>query len=315
MMIYDQEKLMHDLHLFKAAFDASYDGIHILDKDGYTLYINQACERIEGITMEMIGGKTVSQCVEEGIFNDSVTLEVLKRNTVITKKQKVKNGKEVLVTGTPIYNEDKEIIAVIVNTRDITALSTLEHELKKQEQLVSAFYNEFSKAASIQKLEDKLIMKSPVMKKALTTALNVAKVDSNILITGESGTGKSMFAQIIHDNSLRAAKPMVKIDCGAIPETLFESELFGYEKGAFTGADPRGKTGLVALADHGTLFLDEIGEVPLSLQVKLLRLIQENIFYKVGGDADTCRYQDHSRDQQRFVWDGRTRAVPRGSIL
>lgn len=121
------------------------------------------------------------------------------------------------------------------------------------------------------------------MKRTLHRAMLVANVDSNILITGESGTGKSVISRFIHDRSGRKGKPFMRIDCGSIPESLFESELFGYERGAFTGASQNGKAGLMELANGGTLFLDEIGEIPLSCQAKLLRAIQEREFLRVGG--------------------------------
>ena len=131
------------------------------------------------------------------------------------------------------------------------------------------------------------MIRSSNMKKITGTIINVAKSNSTVLLSGESGTGKTLFAKLIHQCSKRADSAFIKIDCGAIPETLFESELFGYVKGAFTGADQKGKIGMIELADKGTLFLDEIGEVPLFMQTKLLRLIQEKKFNKVGSEEET----------------------------
>ena len=130
-----------------------------------------------------------------------------------------------------------------------------------------------------------IIYRSNKMDKVIDLALRVAKVDSTILIEGESGVGKGVLVQFIHKNSLRYNKPFIKIDCGAIPETLLESELFGYEKGSFTGANTKGKIGLIQLADKGTLFLDEIGELPLNLQVKLLGVIQNKKLTRIGGTS------------------------------
>lgn len=262
------------------AFDASYDGIHILDSDGKTILINKACERIEGITKEDIGDKTIQQLVEEGYYSESVTLMVLKEKREVTKIQRVKNGKEILVTGMPIYDDNRVITKVIVNSRDITELSNLREEIREKENLISMYREELEQY----NLSKRFTTNSKRMKAVVKTVMSVAKVNSNILITGESGTGKSLIAEIIHNNSQRKDKPFVKIDCSAIPENLFESELFGYEGGAFTGASANGKTGLVQMADKGTVFLDEIGEIPIAMQSKLLRFIQEKRFYKVGGE-------------------------------
>ena len=223
------EFLQKEVVTLKASIDASYDGIHILDNEGKTILINKACERIEGITFNDIGNKTISQLVKEGFYDESITLQVLETKKNVTRVQTVKNGKKVLATGMPIFDDSGNITRVIVNSRDLT----------------------------------------------------------DVLLSGESGTGKTLFAKLIHQCSKRADSAFIKIDCGAIPETLFESELFGYVKGAFTGADQKGKIGMIELADKGTLFLDEIGEVPLFMQTKLLRLVQEKKFNKVGSEEET----------------------------
>ena len=282
------------------AFEASYDGIHILDAEGRTLLINKACERIEGITREDIGGKTISQLVDEGYYNESVTLMVLEEKREVTIIQRAKNGKNILVTGMPIY-ENGNIVRVIVNSRDISELTRLREELQEKENLLDIYKKELD----LHNMGKTLVSNSKAMKTVLKTALSVAKVNSNILITGESGTGKSLLARLIHDNSLRKYERFITIDCGAIPDNLFESELFGYEGGAFTGADRKGKIGLVQMADKGTLFLDEIGEVSPVMQTKLLRFIQEKQFYRVGGkepiEIDTRIIAATNRDLHDMV--------------
>lgn len=130
---------------------------------------------------------------------------------------------------------------------------------------------------------EEFVFESPQMRRVVETVLHIARVDSTVLITGESGVGKEIIAKLIHRASPRKDGPFIAVNCGAIPETLMESEFFGYEKGAFTGANRMGKAGLFELAQHGTLFLDEIAELPLNLQVKFLRVLQEQSFIRVGG--------------------------------
>lgn len=262
----------------EAAFEASYDGLHILDRDGNTLYINDACTRIEGTSKEDVETMNIRQLVEKGIYSQSVTLQVLDKKEPVTITQKTKNGNEVLSTGTPIFDDKGQIEMVIVNSRDVTALSELKHELSVREQQLEILKLEYGMFRNV-------IANSPAMKKVLNMAFTISKVDSTVLITGESGVGKGVLARFIHDNSSRAKNPFIKVDCSSIPESLFESELFGYEKGAFTGANHSGKSGLLEIADGGTVFLDEVGELPLSVQPKLMRAIQDLEIMPVGGSA------------------------------
>lgn len=304
------EDLKEQLETLKLAFNSSYDGIHILDKEGYTLMINKACERIEGISAESISDKNIRQLVEEGYFSESVTLKVLEKRTPVTLVQRVKNGNEVLVTGTPIY-KNGEVDKVIVNSRDITELNLLKHEISERRLLAEKYHAEWQKLHSKIMITGDIVFNSEAMNKVISTALNVAKVESTVLITGESGTGKGVISKFIHDNSLKKENAFIKIDCGTIPESLFESELFGYEKGTFTGADAKGKIGLVQLADKGTLFLDEIGEVPLMMQAKLLRLVQDKEIVRVGGKkaitVDARIIAATNRDLAKMVKEGQFR--------
>ena len=281
------EFLQKEVVTLKASIDASYDGIHILDNEGKTILINKACERIEGITFNDIGNKTISQLVKEGFYDESITLQVLETKKNVTRVQTVKNGKKVLATGMPIFDDSGNITRVIVNSRDLTDLTNLQHELEKKQETIEKYHEVLLNNKNINLLNEKLVIRSSNMKKITGTIINVAKSNSTVLLSGESGTGKTLFAKLIHQCSKRADSAFIKIDCGAIPETLFESELFGYVKGAFTGADQNGKIGMIELADKGTLFLDEIGEVPLFMQTKLLRLIQEKKVNKVGSEEET----------------------------
>ena len=203
---------------------------------------------------------------------------VLEKKASVTITQTTLNGKEILCTGTPVFDDDGEVEIVIVNSRDLTELSNLKHELSLQQYQLENLKLEHKKYSD-------MIAHSSVMQKILRTALSIAKVSSSVLITGESGVGKGVLARFIHDNGQRAKAPFVKVDCSSIPESLIESELFGYERGAFTGADREGKEGLLQMADGGTVFLDEIGEMPLAMQPKLMRAIQDREILPVGGKA------------------------------
>lgn len=267
---------------FDAIFHHSSDGIFIADGKGITLRLNPAGERIEEVNATEIVGKHVRELVEEGLYSESATLKVLETQAPVTILQKVRNGKEVIVTGTPIFKNGK-LFRIVNNSRNITELNTLKKALSDVHQLAEKYHSELELLRLEQIQIDDIIVSSPKMKKILTLAKKVASVDSTVLIQGESGVGKGDISKLIHRNSKRNKGPFIKIDCGAIPESLLESELFGYEKGAFTTANKEGKLGLIEFANEGTLFLDEIGELPLKLQVKLLRVLQDREIFRVGG--------------------------------
>lgn len=279
----DYEKEYKDLlDEYNAILDSSDDGIHITDGNGVTLKFNKSCERIDGVKAEYVIGKNMEELVAEGIYSESVALKAIKQKKQISMLQKV-NGKEVIGTATPIF-KNGIIYRIIINSRDITELNTLKRHLDEEKLLNIKFSQELELMDSKDKAAgSNIIYNSERMGKIIDLTLRVAKVDSTVLIEGESGVGKGVLVYFLHKNSLRYNKPFIKINCGAIPENLLESELFGYEKGSFTGANREGKVGLIQLADEGTLFLDEIGELPLNLQVKLLNVIQNKEITKVGG--------------------------------
>lgn len=267
---------------FQAILDSSADGIHITDGKGVTLRFNKSCERIDGVKADYVIGKNMEELVAEGIYSESVALAVIREKKQISMLQQV-NGKEVIGTGTPIF-KDGELYRIVINSRDITELRDLKRSLQEAKLVNEKYQQELEIMSSKDKAANSnIIYNSNKMDKIIDLALRVAKVDSTVLIEGESGVGKGVISYFIHKNSLRYKKPFIKIDCGAIPENLLESELFGYEKGSFTGANKEGKVGLIQLANEGTLFLDEIGELPLNLQVKLLSVIQNKELTRVGG--------------------------------
>ncbi len=263
--------------------DAFSDGVWICDKEGDVVLINKASEKINCIKAQRVVGRNMKDLLREGYFDQSATLEVLKSREPVTLIQNLKSGKQILVTGNPVFDDRGELSLVVVNERDITELNKLRNELEKSRALAREYRFEISQ---LKKRNDpflRALTRSDSMCKVFNKAMRVAQVDSTVLIQGESGTGKSTIAKIIHETSPRSNGPFIRVDCGSIPETLIESELFGYEKGAFTGARAKGKPGFFEMAEQGTLFLDEVGAIPLKVQAKLLRFLEENEVIRIGG--------------------------------
>ncbi len=280
-----QRKLEHVQGLrereMEAVIESMFDGLYVTDGQANTLRLNQGFERIMGITHEQCVGRNMADLVKEGVFSRSGTLAALETGTRASLTLTASTGKEALVTSNPIYDDEGNIIMVVTNVRDITELNELQRTLERIAGLQELYKTELQQM----KLENSrnLVMTSVKMKELVNMVIRVAAVDSTVLIQGESGVGKDLIAEIIHSNSNRKEGPFIRVNCGAIPENLLESELFGYEAGAFTGASKTGKVGLFELARGGVLFLDEIGELPLNLQVKLLRALQDREISRVGG--------------------------------
>lgn len=269
-----------------AVYECSYDGIMITDPDGIGVRINNALARLTGLDKNYFIGKPIQNLFNGGVFQfESITIKSLQEGRIVTGIQKIKTtGKEVMVTGVPVFDAKGRITMVITNVRDISELTILQEQLRESVMKTTRYQDELNLVMLEKMQHDHVVAKSPGMLKALDLAMRVARTDTTVLITGESGVGKEVVAQIIHNNSSRREQgTFIKINCGAIPEALLESELFGYEAGAFTGARKDGKIGLFEMADKGTLLLDEIGELAFNLQVKLLRVIQGQEIYRVGG--------------------------------
>lgn len=266
-----------------AIIESSYDGFYITDGKGITIRVNSAYERITGIKAEEVIGRKVEELVDKGMYSQSVTSLVLEKKEPVTIMHDIKTGKRVLITGNPVFNEKGEIVRVVTNVRDMTELNNLRKQLEETKELTEKYELELKELRNVGFAFDEIIAYSSEMKNILEIAARVAKVDSTVMITGESGVGKDVIAGAIHKASARGEGPFIKVNCAAIPETLLESELFGYEKGAFTGANTTGRQGMFELAEKGTIFLNEIGELPFHLQPKLLRVIQDKEVIRVGG--------------------------------
>jgi PAS domain S-box-containing protein len=291
-----------------AVIESSYDGIYITDGEAKTLRINKSYERITGVKREEMLDNNMVQLVESGYISQSATMEVLKTGKTTTLEQKFKTGKKALVTSTPIYDDNKQIIMVVTNVRDVTELVKLNEQLLKNKELAQKYFSEIEEMR-LQLIDDfDLVAKDEKMLDILKICKRVAKVDTTVLLLGETGVGKEEVAKYIHKNSNRCENQFIKVNCGAIPENLIESELFGYEKGAFTGAVKEGKMGMFEIADGGTIFLDEVGELPLKMQVKLLRVLQEQEFTRVGGtipiNIDVRILAATNRNLEEMVKDG-----------
>ncbi|WP_286228784.1 sigma-54 interaction domain-containing protein [Neobacillus mesonae] len=269
-----QEKIKELTHVL----NSTYDEIFVTAANGQVLFVSESCEHFTGLPPEAFINKNIYELVEKEIIKESVTIKAMETQKIQSLEQQYPNGKTVLATAKPVFDEDGKLFRVVCNSRDISELVEMKRQLSEihsnhQESLVMI------ESAGKQRF----ITQSKNMISTLKMAQKVAPLDSSIFIHGESGVGKGVLARIIHEHSPRKTKPFVQVNCGSIPDALLESELFGYEAGAFTGAHRRGKPGLVETADGGTLFLDEIGEMPLELQVKILHLVQEKSFKKVGG--------------------------------
>lgn len=268
-----------------AIYNASSESIWVCDGSGTVLSVNKATEELLGVPVADIIGMNTETLVNEGLMDQSVTNKVLKCREQVSIIQEIPRiNKQLLVTGTPVFGEDGEVSMVIVNERDLTQLTRLKEELEEAIEESSRYKEELT-LLNLEELESQdIIAQSKEMQDVLTTCQKLALIDvSNILILGESGTGKGLIAKHIHRSNGRLTGPFVKINCAAVPENLLEAELFGYEKGSFTGAGEKGKIGLFEMAQDGTLFLDEIGELPLSLQAKLLHCLEEKEIMHIGG--------------------------------
>lgn len=287
--------------------DTVNDAITVIDQNNTVIGWNKKAEELYRITAKTIIGEDI-----ERFFSSLVVTHVI--NTDLPKKKVVRNnyhqpmpGTHVLINATPIACGE-EVIGSVCAERDITETVLLHNELSRTSSEVRQLKNEITKIHRPHDAFEKVAGHSKRLQETINLAKRVANTNVAVLIRGESGTGKELFAEAIHKESSRHTKPFVVINCGAIPAPLFESELFGYQPGAFTGADRRGRQGKFEAANSGTIFLDEIGEMPADMQVKLLRVLQNKCFYRVGGndpvEVDVRVIAATHRDLEQMISEG-----------
>lgn len=270
------------LFYLQSVLTTDNDAVTIINTDSEVLFWNDIAEQTYNINKKQIIGKKITEFFKEG---DLMILKVLSTGKPVRNiYHRPRVDKHVFVNSSPVFDEKKRLIGAVSIEQDIT------HTVKLNEKLsdTSNQLNKLQQKVYQKQLEtpfSKLTGKSAAIQRTIQLAIKAAKSNATVLILGESGTGKELCARAIHETSSRKDQPFVPINCGAIPHALFESELFGYERGAFTGAAKEGKPGKIEIADGGTLFLDEIGELPLDMQVKLLRVLQENIVYRIGSST------------------------------
>lgn len=268
---------------FEFILDALPDGVFITDISGRTLRVNRMYEQLTGLKQEQVQGVQVRDLVEQGVFDKALNPEIVRTGKPATHLQQLQNGNQLVLSGFPVFDESGNLCLVVTFVRDITMITRLNEQMEEQRHLIDQFHKQIAYLAHEQSKAFSPIFTSQAMQKVVGILETVSPTDASVLILGETGVGKDVFARLTHSKSIRKDKIFLKVDCGGISETLTESEIFGYMPGAFTGASSKGKAGYFELADGGTVFLDEIGEMPLSMQTRLLRVLQDGEIMRVGG--------------------------------
>lgn len=267
---------------FTSILDTISDGVFISDAMGTTLYVNQMYADLVGVPARDLRGKNVRDLVSEGFFDLALNPEVVRTGKPATYMQKLKDGKNVVISGSPVFDDKGRVCLVVTFVRDETRLAELNEQTGEQRKLIKEINDKLAFVAQSQGRDLEPVFASSAMQSVAMELKRYASTDATVLIMGETGVGKDVFARLTHRWSRRKDKILLKVDCGGISETLTESEIFGYVPGAFTGASSKGKPGYFEIADGSTIFLDEVGELPLSMQTRLLRVLQDNEIVRVG---------------------------------
>lgn len=273
------------LEYMEQAFDVFQDGIWISDADSTCLFVNKKYEELSGFSKKWMMGRKATSIVAEGVFDVAVNPEVISSGKPVSKIQTLSNGRHLSLDGFPILDGNGKVVMCITFIRDISTIVDMENKLAHQRDLLNTLVRLTNNSALEAAEDGSNFIFSSAMEAFLSKARIMAQTDISILILGETGVGKDVMAQRIHAMSRRADKPFIKVDCGSISPNLIESELFGYIGGAFSGASRGGRIGLIEAAAGGTVFFDEIGELPLTLQTRLLRFLQDGVIVRVGANT------------------------------
>lgn len=268
--------------LLDAMIEGALDGLCLLSADGVMLRANRLALEMLDVSQDEVMGRPATSVLSLNGRECSVLAEVRKQKLTVTAVQTFDDGRRVLLSGTPVCDGAGELRHIVLNLRDITGMSRVMRRLQETVGASEPYRLPTGATDTRDLMTPEAVFRSEVMRTQHDKAIQYAAVDSPVLLLGETGTGKGVFARLIHRESPRSAGPFVEVNCGAIPEGLIEAELFGYVRGAFTGADSKGKTGLVELAHGGTLLLNEIGDLPIGLQVKLLRFLEDGEVWSIG---------------------------------
>lgn len=279
-MEYDYQYYKDSCQEHDAILEVVYDQITIADKNGVFLRISDSCADNFGVPKESIIGHSCYELEKKGVMIPSITSAVLKTKREMTLIQETKGGRRLMVTGKPLFDEKGRIYRVVNVSHDVTLEDELQKRLQETEDVLQLMKQQIQQEHSAE--SPVLLGCSEAMHAVLRTVKAVSLLNVTVLLGGETGVGKSVYARHIHNISPQHDQPFIQINCGAIPADLIESELFGYAPGAFTGASAKGKQGLLAAAGKGTIFLDEISEMSQFLQVKLLNVLQERTYMRIG---------------------------------
>ncbi|KAB7704735.1 AAA domain-containing protein [Bacillus aerolatus] len=281
------------------------EDIMVTNANGIVLKVSKGSGSHYGLEPETLLGKSVYDLEQEGVFKPAITPVVLQKKKKVILVQTTPSGKKILITGIPVFGETGEIEHIVSYSYDISELLVIKEYLNNLEEEMARVKSELALLRHQSIKLDGMIADSQAMKNIVDTIQRIEDIDVTVLLLGESGVGKSALAKQIHLKSPKKNGPFIEVNCSAIPEALFEAEFFGYEGGSFTGAKAKGKIGYAEMAQGGTLFLDEIGELPIHLQAKLLKFIQNKQFYRVGGtkpvSADFRLIAATNRDLKKAV--------------
>lgn len=295
------------IHEMNKIFGSSLSGIFVTNSNSTVIYANAAYINATGLTLGDIIGKNVSDLGKSGMLNPLITPFILETHESLTTLQKLGTGKFAIISGSPVYDSGGNPILIITCVNVISTIMKADFP--------DQFYDPANLKLNINKRGKEhsidIIAESQIMKTILQEAIKIARYNVTVLLLGDSGVGKEVIASIIHSSSIRNNEKFIKINCSTISPSLLESELFGYEPGAFTGALSKGKAGLFEVAGKGTLLLDEIGDLPVDLQAKLLRVLQNHEFYRVGGlepiTSNARIIAATNRDLEKMVEQGKFR--------